>query len=298
MDVGAIEIDLSQYRDRPLDEIGDDILYNAPRVWLHNPRQSEALARLEQRAQQRHAEFKREIARLHMNYHHLLPASELGNGTCETTIRRNGLGEAINLKVNGAGCFLIRVAEWQAAVMLDLIKSRQPFRTRDGLAGLARRGWLSPRYASLRDDQVQALKDRGLPFEPPVRAVELYLKQLENLGLVHSGKTETWKPAKLLWSKLQAAKELRERPARRRAEIEAIVKGKSRISQKAKRHRSTSMRGSQAHCPAAMDRSLMPFVAKKPPGRPCVAASRTSGPTSDFPREATCNSLACPAPAS
>ncbi|MEY9538069.1 hypothetical protein ABIE85_001129 [Bradyrhizobium diazoefficiens] len=224
LDVGAIEIDLSQYRDRPLDEIGNDILYNAPRAWLHNPRQSEALARLEQRGQQRHAEFKREIARLYMNYHHPLPASEPGNGTCETTIRRNGLGEVINLKVDGAGCFLVRVAEWQAAVVLDLIKSRQPFRTRDGLAGLARRGWLSLRFASLRDDQVQALKDTGLPFEPPVRAVELYLKQLEKLGLIHSGRTETWKPAKLLWSRLQAAKELRERPARRRAQIETIVK--------------------------------------------------------------------------
>lgn len=224
MNVGAIEINLSQYRDRPLEEIGDDILYNAPRVWLHNPREFDALARLEQRAQQRAEDFKQEITRLRANYHHRLPASEAGHGTCETTIRRNGLGEAVNLTIDGAGAFLVAVAEWQAAVALDLIKSRSPFRTRNGLAGLVRRGWVDPRFASLRHEQAQALKDAGLPFALPAKAIELYLSQLEKLGLVHSGPTETWRPASLLQSKLQAAKELRERPAKRRAQIEAIVR--------------------------------------------------------------------------
>ncbi|WP_439364243.1 competence protein CoiA family protein [Bradyrhizobium sp. DASA03005] len=224
MNVGAIEIDLSQYRNRPLEEIGDDILYNAPRVWLHNPREFDALARLEHRAQQRAENFKQEIARLGANYRHRLPASEAGHGTCETTIRRNGLGEAVNLTIDGAGCFLVPVAEWQAAVTLDLIKSRSPFRTRNGLAGLVRRGWVDKRFASLRHDQAQALKDTGLPFALPAKAVELYLSQLEKLGLVHSGPTESWRPASLLRSKLRAAKELRERPTKRRAEIEAIVR--------------------------------------------------------------------------
>ncbi|MDU6373339.1 MAG: antitoxin Xre/MbcA/ParS toxin-binding domain-containing protein [Bradyrhizobium sp.] len=224
MNVGAVEVDLSQYRDRPLKEIGDDILYNAPRIWLHNPREDAARARLEQRVRQRAADFQREVASLQAIYRHRWPVNGERDGSNATAIRQNGLCEAVNLAVDGAGCFLVPVVEWQTAVALDLIASQKPFRTRNGLNGLLRRGWVDRRFTSLRDDHARALKDAGLPFALPGKAVELYLRKLKKLGLLHCGATETWTTTSLLRSKLEAAKELRERPAKRRAQIENIVR--------------------------------------------------------------------------
>lgn len=74
MDVGAIEIDLSQYRDHKLSEIGDRILYDAPRTWLHNPREREARARLEVRALQRAEERRTQIENYRGSYRHRSPS--------------------------------------------------------------------------------------------------------------------------------------------------------------------------------------------------------------------------------
>ncbi len=225
MNVGAIEIDLSQYRDRLLNEIGDDILYNAPRAWLHNPREPDARERLAQRARQRAEDRKREIGQHRSKYRHRLPADKEGKGACEVALRQDGLNEIINLQVDGAGCFTVPLAEWQAAVVLDLLASReQPFRTRNALAGLVRRGWVDPNFGSVPDDIAKALKQLGLPFDSPAKTVEGYLRQLEQLDFVHSARSEIWRASDSLLGRIQEAKNLRDRPAKRLATIREIVK--------------------------------------------------------------------------
>lgn len=143
MDVGAIEIDLSQYRDHKLSEIGDRILYDAPRTWLHNPREREARARLEVRALQRAEERRTQIENYRGSYRHRSPSESPGSGACESSARKNGLADLINLPVYGAGCFTVAVAEWQAAILEALLApTKTPFRTRNGLAALRSRRWL------------------------------------------------------------------------------------------------------------------------------------------------------------
>ncbi|MFG1293845.1 competence protein CoiA family protein [Xanthobacter versatilis] len=224
MNVGAIEIDLSAYRDRALDELADDILYNAPRIWLHNPHEPAARDRLSERARQRAEDRQKSIDEHRRNYRHRLPAREGGSGECEAILRQDGLDALINLPVDGSGCFTVPLAEWQGAIVVDLLQSKsQPFRTRTAVAALVRRSWIDPRFRSVSEDIAKALKDAGLPFASPAKSVESYLRRLERLGFVHSAPSEIWQASSLLRQRIHEAEALRARPGKRLAEIRGIV---------------------------------------------------------------------------
>ena len=224
MDVGAIEIDLSQYRDHKLSEIGDQILYDAPRTWLHNPREREARARLEERVLQRAEEKRTQIEHHRKCYSHRSPSKTPGSGRCEVAARENGLADLINLPVDGAGCFTVAVAEWQAAVLQALLApAKPPFRTRNGLATLRSRRWLDPSFADISDEIACGVRESGIPFNSPFDAVVAYLKQLERLGFVHSGPTEIWRASHTLQAQIDEARELRARPLKRMRELRDVV---------------------------------------------------------------------------
>lgn len=224
MDIGAIEIDLSQYRDHVLNEISDQILYDAPRKWLHNPRELKAREKLEDRARRRDEEKRKLVEHFRSAYRHRSPSKAAGNGACETAARREGLGDLINLPVDGAGCFTVPVAEWQSAVLLALISDRRtPFRTRNGLAALSKRGWIDRTFADIADEIASEVSETGIPFNSPIRTVEAYLRQLERSGLIRSGHTETWHALDALLSRIENARELRDRPVKRKAEIQRRV---------------------------------------------------------------------------
>ena len=224
MDVGAIEIDLSQYRDHKLSEIGDRILYDAPRTWLHNPREREARARLEVRALQRAEERRTQIENYRGSYRHRSPSESPGSGACESSARKNGLADLINLPVYGAGCFTVAVAEWQAAILEALLApTKTPFRTRNGLAALRSRRWLDSSFADISDEIVCGVRAAGIPFNSPFQAVEAYLTQLERLGFVHSDPTEIWRPSHTLQARIDKARELRARPVKRTRELRQLV---------------------------------------------------------------------------
>lgn len=224
MDVGAIEIDLSKYRDHRLNEIGDQILYDAPRIWLHNPREREAREKLEDRARGRAEEKRKQVDRLSGLYRHRTPSPKSGNGACEMAIKQDGLGDFINLPIEGAGCFTVPVAEWQAAVLLRLISADDKvFRTRNGMATLRQRGWVDQTFADISDELASAVKETGVPFNSPAKAVEAYLQQLERRGLVISGSTETWRISEILRRRIEEARELRERPHKRKSDMCDLV---------------------------------------------------------------------------
>lgn len=224
MDIGAIEIDLSQYRDHALNEIGDQILYDAPRKWLHNPRELKAREKLEDRAKRREEEKRKLVERFRSAYRHRSPAKAVGKGAGETAARSEGLGDLINLPVDGAECFTVPVAEWQSAVLLGLVGDRKtPFRTRNGLAVVSKKGWIDPTFADIRDDTAHEVSEGGLPFKSPIGAVEAYLRQLEQCGFIRSGHTETWHVLGSLRERIENARELRDRPVKRTAEIQHRV---------------------------------------------------------------------------
>lgn len=224
MNVGAIEIDLSGYRDRLLNELADDILYNAPRIWLHNPREMDARDRLAERALKRAEALQEEIRKLAARYRHRRPTSGKGSGACETEIRGDGLGALINLEVDGAGCFTVSVAEWQAAIVLEILSlDRTGFRTGNGVSSLRRRRWIHRDFKSIPDDIARGLKEAALSFVTPFEAVGAYLGRLENQGFMRSTPSGNWWPSQSVRQLVENAKDLRERPGKRRQEMRKIV---------------------------------------------------------------------------
>jgi hypothetical protein len=224
MDVGAIEIDLSQYRDHKLSEIADEILYHAPRMWLHNPREREARARLEERALLRAEEKRTKIEHYRGSYRHRSPSNAPGSGACESAARKNGLADLINLPVDGSGCFTVAIAEWQAAVLEALLTpTKAPFRTRNGLATLLNKRWLDTSFTDISDEIARGVRASGIPFNSPLEAVEAYLTQLERFGFVHSGPTAIWRPSHALQARIDKARELRARPVKRTRQLRQLV---------------------------------------------------------------------------
>ncbi|CTQ47284.1 hypothetical protein LAL4801_05746 [Roseibium aggregatum] len=224
MNVGAIEIDLAGYRDLALEDLADDILYKAPRVWLHNPREADARHRLSERHRQREEDRKREIENFRRLYQHKHPSNVEGKGEFESLLRLEGLDQIINLPIDGAGCFVVPVAEWQAAIIHDLLSFvEKPFRTRNGVSGLKSRNWIDPNFRYVPDYVSTALKESELQFAPPMKAVEDYLREVARLGFLRAGRQETWYRTSTLVNSIEYAREVRERPIRRLAEMREIV---------------------------------------------------------------------------
>jgi uncharacterized protein (DUF2384 family) len=224
MDVGAIEIDLSAYRDETLAEIGDRILYDAPRFWLHNPRERQAREKLQLRLAERNAKKRKHVEHLSAAYRHRLPSTEKGKGAFEAAARRDGLGGFINIPVDGAGCFTVALAEWQAAVLLTLVVGKaKPFRTRNGLSVLRKQEWLEQQFADIADEVASAIRETGISFNTPKQAIEEYLRELERRAVAQSGPTETWRLSEAARRHVEGVREQRERQVRRLAELRKLV---------------------------------------------------------------------------
>ncbi|MCW2286835.1 uncharacterized protein (DUF2384 family) [Rhodoblastus acidophilus] len=88
---------------------------------------------------------------------------------------------------------------------------------------MAKRGWVNGDFRSISDDISTELKKSGLPFASPFGAVEAYLARLEQLGFLQSAPSEIWRPTSSILQLVDAARQLRARPAKRRGEIREIV---------------------------------------------------------------------------
>lgn len=224
MNIGAVEINLSAYRDRPLDALAEEILFNAPRIWLHNPLEMNARERLAEKSRMRAEARQKEIQKYSSKYCHRRRADRNGSGACEVSARRDGLGALINLDVAGTGCFTVAVADWQAAVLAELLAHNQkPFRTRNGLSCLTKRGWVHGDFRSISDDIATEIKKSESSFASPFGAVEGYLARLEQLGFLQSAPSEIWRPTSSILQLIDEAKQLLARPATRLAEIREII---------------------------------------------------------------------------
>jgi uncharacterized protein (DUF2384 family) len=91
------------------------------------------------------------------------------------------------------------------------------------MATLRQHGWVDRTFADISDELVSAVKENGVPFNSPPRAVEAYLQQLERRGLVVSGSTETWRISEILCQRIVEARELRERPNKRMLDMRDLV---------------------------------------------------------------------------
>lgn len=225
MNIGAIEIDLSGYRNFPLEDLDDAILFKAPRDWLHNPRDREAYKRLEARKKQEEVSLERRLEIFRQAYRHIRPSKSPGTGHYEVWARRCGLGDAINIPVNGAGCFMVQLAEWQAAAIIDLFAcGKHHYRTQDALSELKYRGWVHEGFLDAPPEITRALISSDIQYAHPVVALESYLKKLVGIGYLHFDLvTDVWSPTSKLSDRLRNDERLRERPELRLSRVQDVV---------------------------------------------------------------------------
>ncbi|MCV9938225.1 hypothetical protein OIU35_17880 [Boseaceae bacterium BT-24-1] len=224
LDIGAIEIDLSAYRNVKLGELVEKILFQADRKWLHNPKSSAARDRARKRSQEKAEALAARVRELAGKYQHRPPAKLGGRGAYESALRRDGLGGHINLDVKGAGCFKVPLAEWQAAALQELLKAgRHGVLEFDVYSALEKRGWIDTWFQEAGRDTIDGARRLVPAFELPARSIQLYFKLLQADGLLISSDAGTWWAADTLTRIVASARELRQRPAKRFEEIKAVI---------------------------------------------------------------------------
>lgn len=224
LDIGAIEIDLSAYRNLKLGEVVEKILFQADRKWLHNPRSSAARDRARHRSHEKTQALAAKVRAIADKYQHRPPAKAEGRGVYEGAIRRDGLGAYINLDVKGSGCFKVPLAEWQAAALQELLKAGQKGLLEfDVYSVLEKRGWIDTRFQEAGRDTIDGARRLVSTFELPVRSIRAYFKLLQTDSLLICSDAGTYWATDTLTRVVANARELRKQPAKRFDEIEAVV---------------------------------------------------------------------------
>lgn len=227
LDIGAIEIDLSPFRHMKLGDLADIILFKAERSWLHNPLDGEARQRARKRAEDKAEAIAKTTAEVAGKYQHRLPAKVPGGGKLEKAIRGDGLGDYIDFEVKGSGCFTVPLAHWQAAILQMFLRAGYP---ELGLAETyfmtEEQGWVDVNFTELNHEVIDLARRKAPGFQIAIYAVRDYLKFLDASGLLSAtGQGDGWRVSPALQKVVAAARELRDRPAKRFDDLESCVRG-------------------------------------------------------------------------
>jgi hypothetical protein len=224
LDVGSIEIDLSSYRNRPLDTLTDAILSEAPRVWLHNPKVSVAQAKLAEIERKRLEQIEVQARVL------LAAASEIAQvakdvGAWEDGATEHGLGSAITGDGSTIG-FLVRDEEWKSFALIEYgLAARSGFSRKDVFSAIKAQGWIDGRFGFVSNDVADSARrqaDRNIRM--PWEAVGDFPAAMQKSGMVMAiDRRGKLAGGKLLFASVRNAKELKERPQMRRDELGALV---------------------------------------------------------------------------
>lgn len=225
LDIAAIEIDLSPYRQVKLGDLADKILFEAGRDWLHNPKDRDARSRARLRAADKAAAIEKEATNFAAGYRHAPPTRIVGSSKQEKSVQSYGLVKFININVNGSGCFNVTLAQWQAAVLsIYLGPDDVDFGFGEAYLVIEELGWINKAYLAISREVAKAVQRKITTFQMAPYAVRDYLKHLGDSGLLVPTQHDGWRASPALRKVIAAAKELRERPAKRFDDLEACVR--------------------------------------------------------------------------
>ena len=233
LEISAIEIDLSKYRATNLSDLKNAILNLAEREWLHNTREADAQFRLAARVSARATALQKEIDEFRATYSHRSPQTSQGDGDCEVWALQNGLGTTINADVDGAGCFSVPPAEWQARILLRLLTSPRSLSTLDFVKDLQQADFVLKHYVYMSRELAEAVAAvPGLRFARPFDAVLSYLNILARSGLIDRAGARAWTRRPELLAIIQRVEEARARARLRQSdELRASqMQDKNRVS--------------------------------------------------------------------
>jgi hypothetical protein len=223
MDVGAIEVDLSGYRDQPLDNLVGAILSEAPRNWLHNPRISVARVKLDSMERERLAGIESSARDLLAEPTSVAPHADIGHW--EKGAVEHDLGPLIEASVPSVG-FRVREQEWRAFVLIQFgLVAKDGFTRKEAFSAIKEEGWVAQKFRFVDAEVADCLrrlskKEVWIPWE----ALGDFLGSMRKSGmLVAVDQREKLAGGRKLFETIRRAQELRERPAKRTEELKALV---------------------------------------------------------------------------
>lgn len=223
LNVGSIEIDLSGYRDQPLDTLAEAILSEAPRIWLHNPKVSVAQEKLAEIERKRLEQVEVQARAL------LAAAAEIAQlpeavGAWEDGAIEHGLEPAIAGGGSTIG-FLVRDEEWKSFALIEHgLAARKGFTRKDLFAAIKTNDWIDGRFGFVSNEVAEiARRQAGRNIRMPWEAVGDFLTAMQTSGMIMIDRRGKLAGGKLLYETIKNAKEVRERPQRRRDELSAVV---------------------------------------------------------------------------
>jgi len=180
--ISAVEIDLSGIpRDGTLATLKEAILETAPREWIHNRKQLELLARLEneakadqERAQKRRRDTIAALSKAYVNARQRALGADWEGVTPVYEITEAGDGALLDGGSGGEGYFSVHPKVWKATILGSMLGQFHGTTVQSIVSEFNGRGWIFGQFgrSNLRDDLA---KEAGLPAGGPERAVENYL---------------------------------------------------------------------------------------------------------------------------
>lgn len=219
MDIGAIEIDLSGYRDIPLGDLEQAFLMEAPRTWLHNPRQSLVEAQLQENERKKLAlEDQRAEALLKR----LKPTVKRSVGEFEQLASAAGLASLVEHEGDDVG-FLVDSKEWRAFVLMQFAVPETGFRHQQVFKELKARSWIAPgfNYVS-RSDAAAIERVAGRNALPPWQALWAFLARLNEAGLLNETSKAGYVAGRKLRERTEVWRRELEKPQRRKGELKSL----------------------------------------------------------------------------
>ena len=225
LDIASIEIDLSEFRIRKLDELHDIILFEADRKWLHNPKSEAARAKLQEKEGERQEGIRLKANSLIEAIKAQAPHPIIGSFEWTERARSNEIFAALDEAKNVSPGFSVADGEWKAFLLIELgISESKGFSSKDAFERLKARNWILKEFQFIDTEISERIKQTGLPsFLTPWEAVIGFLSDMTSRDFLVQGNGWKYFRGQELFAAGKHTKRRRELPVSRRKELEDTV---------------------------------------------------------------------------
>lgn len=227
MDVDVLEIDVSGYRDYPLDSLDEVVLDLAPREVLQSAALKARVAKLadekKRRDEARLAEGRRKVA---VYRNQAMGTSQRAADLADWMVEI-GLSEYMDLDDVQPSAFLVPRRQWQAAILYRLMETKYPAMVGavPMLERLRERKWPKPAInAMANEDTAWIVANVDPDFKSAHEEVLAYLRRLRVADVVHEDRGDRFYITQATLKRVAEALIHIERPEKRQEQAEAVLK--------------------------------------------------------------------------
>ena len=161
---------------------------------MHNSREHLLRQKIEWQQLEKSRRKKEEAGRIRAIYLRPVPAEQADTAVFEARACTEGLQESIGVEVGGQGCFLVRAAEWQAAILLEVaLKQDATFDQLDAFNFLVELGYVATDFEKVPDDVATLVRSDGTAFLRPFEAIVSYFSKGRAFESIGHGSNRSWR---------------------------------------------------------------------------------------------------------